>query len=283
MDSDDDVPLMSLASKSIAKKMSTAKQTTSSGNISDDSDDVPLMTLVSKNIRTKVKKDPDAELARRLALGLGAPRSKNGIAKKTSKTKGTSKSAPTKKRKRAAVTTPAKTKKKTTNSSKSKSTGGSSAVKVSISTGAGAPTDDKSKLVYGILRRWEYCLPSRKQSSSAFKKEMEATSASKNFIACGFEGVFVGVRGDAIGIIKDNRRSGKFTPCYKALMKNDASELQKMLLSGIDAQISDLAHIYGPGSSFEDAVGKERKAFARINAAKAETRHAKLLAKKRKK
>ena len=90
MDSDDDIPLVALAQKTGSlgsrfsldkkKKKKGVKKEGSRNGAADgyDSDDVPLISFVKKESKVKKakKNDPDAELARRLALGLrGAPSS----------------------------------------------------------------------------------------------------------------------------------------------------------------------------------------------------------------
>ena len=137
-----------------------------------------------------------------------------------------------------------------------------------MSADSSKATDGKSKLVYGILKRWSYCLP-RKSNGKVHVPE-------KNYIRCGFDGVFVGVRGDVIGNIIDKRSYDSLTPTYDALMTHSALELQKMLVNGIDAQIADLG---SENRGSVSALEKEKKGFARINAASAEERYAKRLAK----
>jgi hypothetical protein len=226
--------------------------------MASDDDDVPLAALVARPKDTAVDSDDDDDLtlADMMSKVKAKKKGKEGERKGD---KGSSSSA-------AATTT----KKKRSRSAEDDELRGSAKKKVKASSGpVSSATTEKHRVVESILKRWNYCLDPWPGAGAD-------AAPAKNFITCGFRGLHVGVKGDALGMIVDKRdiKSGR-PPTQAVLLQVDMVVLKQLLLTGLDKQRAalDAAKASEASSSYHARVAEidqERKSISKIKEDKAE-------------
>ena len=238
---DDDMPLAAL----VARPKDAAPKLASADS---DDDDLTLADMMSKvNARKKDKAEKKG--------------AKDKVNKERKTDKGSSSSsAPAKKRTRSAEDDEPR------GSAKKKPKASSGPVSVAAT--------DKHRVVESILKRWNYCL-------EPWPGAEADVAPAKNFITCGFRGLHVGVKGDALGTILDKRnmKSGR-PPTQAVLLQVDMAVLKQLLLTGLAKQRAalDAAKASEATSSYQARVAEidqESKSVSKIKEDKAERDFAK--------
>jgi hypothetical protein len=239
---DDDVPLAAL----VARPKDAAPKMAAADS---DDDDLTLADMMSK-VKAKNK-------------GMAEKAEKDKVNKARKADKGSSSSAaPAKKRSRSTEDVLNDLR----GSAKKKAKASSGPVSVAAT--------DKHRVVESILKRWNYCL-------EPWPGAEADVAPANNFITCGFRGLHVGVKGDALGTILDKRniKSGR-APTQAVLLQVDMAVLKQLLLAGLGKQRAalDAAKASEASSSYQARVAEidqESKSVSNIKEDKAERNFAK--------
>lgn len=220
-DSDDDMPLSSFRDDAVlARKLQsengrprrTSKPVVNMKDLSDSEDDMPLSALKTT---TPARKSSSSS----------KKSSSSAKRKSSSSSSKASKSSPAKKKKTAS----------STSSSASKSSAGAAGSFAVLGMAGTQPKTAKHELAESIMRRWTYCLPLWPQ-----QHDLTKSKPPKGYIACGFQGVYVGVYGDDCGVVKDMRINRENAPTQDALMAMPSEALKELMVNGLNKQIQAL-------------------------------------------
>ena len=237
--------------------------------ISGCQDDIPLAVLKAQAEARAAKKKAAAPAkaatpakAAKKAKKKATPSAKasaSAKAKKSASKKSASKaSSGSAKRKRAAPASGKSTPKK-------KAAGGASSAEREY---VPAAITSKQELVERILVRWWYAMT----WPSVFAPPPQP--ADEFLEMGGIRGVYVGVHGGSIGKVVDTRDK-RGCPCFKSLVKKNATALQKTLIKALKEQAKQLEAAEGAGSSFLRALKKELAYAEKLKPEKLEKKYAK--------